>query len=231
NLVKKVVTDILKYGKVKRALLGVSIEPVTDRVARALKLPRPYGALVQGVHKGYPAEDAGFQQGDIILKVNGEEVASVNDLQIKIAQHHPGDKVELTVWRDGKEWLVTLELGEAPGYQVPETKTYHPENLEFKNLGLTIRDLESEDRVRFEVEKGVFIEKVASGSPADDAGVFPTSVLLSVNGTEVSSVSHFEELLQAANPGDVLVLKLKSPGIEFGDGTRLVFVEVPEKIQ
>ncbi len=227
NLAKKVVGDILKYGVVKRALLGVSIEPVTDRVARAMKLPKPYGALVQGIHKGYPAEDAGFHQGDIILEVDGKEVLSVNDLQIKIAEHHPGDLVHLTVWREGKEWDVDLELGEAPPREVPEKQTYQPEKLEFKDLGLTVRDMSDVDRSRLDVEQGIFIEKVASGSPAYDAGMPRNSILLSINHKPIHSVAEFEQTVNNATSGEVLILRIKSLRNTIGDNTRLIFVEVP----
>ncbi|RMH78070.1 MAG: PDZ domain-containing protein, partial [Calditrichaeota bacterium] len=103
NLARKVVSDLIKYGRVRRALLGVSIENVSDRVARAVGLPRPTGALVQGVSPGFPAEEVGLRQGDIILSVNGEEVVSVSDLQTKIARHQPGDVVTLVIWRDRRK--------------------------------------------------------------------------------------------------------------------------------
>lgn len=227
NLAKKVVSDILKYGVVKRALLGVSIEPVTDRVARAMKLPKPYGALVQGVHKGYPAEDAGFHQGDIILAVDGKEVSSVNDLQIKIAQHHPGDLVHLTVWRDGREWEVELELGEAPSSEVPEKKNYQPEKLEFKDLGISARDLSESDKSRLDTEQGIFIEKVTPGSPASDAGIPRNTILLSINKKPIHSVEEFEQTVKSTPSGEVLMCRIKSLRNTIGDNTRLVFVEVP----
>ncbi|MCB0297421.1 MAG: PDZ domain-containing protein, partial [Calditrichaeota bacterium] len=91
NLAKKVVDDILRYGRVRRAILGVVIQPVDDEEAKREGMTRPMGARIESTGPGSPADKAGMQRGDIILAVDGESVNSVNDLQIKIAQHQPGD--------------------------------------------------------------------------------------------------------------------------------------------
>ena len=225
NLARKVADDLLLYGRVRRGFLGVSIENVTDALAKGVGLPRPMGALVQGVQPGYPAQQAGIRQGDIIIGVEGQQVMSVNDLQVKIARHHPGDKVRLTIWRDGKPIEITVTLGEAPlqeNVEVPEKKL---QPIKFKNLGMVLKDISEEERRSLGLSSGVLIEKVYPDSPADAGRVFTGEVLLSVNDKPIRSVQEFEELLSRAKPGSVLKLRLWN---RFGgENERIAYVEVP----
>ncbi len=225
NLARKVADDLLVYGRVRRGFLGVSIENVTDALAKGVGLPRPMGALIQGVQKGFPAAEAGLRQGDIIIAVEGEEVASVNDLQVKIARHHPGDLVKLTVWRDGKPIEISVRLGEAPiqnDVEVPE-KQFSP--LKFKNLGMVLKEIPEEERQTLGLESGVLIEKVYPDSPADAGRVFSGEVLLAVNDQPIHSVAEFEALLARTAPGTVLKFTLWN---RFGgESRRIAYVEVP----
>ncbi len=225
NLARKVADDLLIYGRVRRGFLGVSIENVTDALAKGVGLPRPMGALVQGVQSGFPAAQAGIRQGDIIIGVEGQEVASVNDLQVKIARHHPGDRVTLTIWRDGKAMDITVVLGEAPlqsDVEVPE-KDFQP--LQFKNLGMVLEDINPEERKTLGLEAGILVKKVYPDSPADAGRVFSGEVLVSVNDQPIHSVAEFEALLEKTPPGSVLKLKLWN---RFGgENERIAYVEVP----
>ncbi len=227
NLARKVADDLLIYGRVRRGFLGVSIENVTDALAKGVGLPRPMGALVQGVQSGFPAAQAGIQQGDIIIGVEGQEVASVNDLQVKIARHHPGDRVSLTIWRDGKAIELTVVLGEAPlqnDVEVPE-KDFQP--LQFKNLGMVLEDISAEERKSLGLHYGILVKKVYPDSPADAGRVFSGEVLLSVNDQPIHSVAEFEALLARTAPGSVLKLKLWN---RFGgENERIAYVEVPRE--
>ncbi len=225
NLARKVADDLLLYGRVRRGFLGVSIENVTDALAKGVGLPRPMGALVQGVQPGYPAQQAGIRQGDIIIGVEGQQVMSVNDLQVKIARHHPGDKVRLTIWRDGKPIEITVTLGEAPlqeNVEVPEKKL---QPIKFKNLGMVLKDISEEERRSLGLSSGVLIEKVYPDSPADAGRVFTGEVLLSVNDKPIRSVQEFEELLSRTKPGSVLKLRLWNRFS--GENERIAYVEVP----
>ncbi|MEL6823186.1 MAG: Do family serine endopeptidase [Calditrichota bacterium] len=226
NLAKKVVNDIIEYGYTRRALLGVTIEQVDDRVAKAVGLDRPYGALIQNLQDGFPAVRKGLRQGDIILKVDGREVTSVNDLQIKIAQHSPGESVVLTIWRDRKAFELSVELGEAPSRQ-PERNAPKAEAMNFKNLGLSFRTLSVEDSSDYGISGGILIVAVKNSSPAADAGIPIGTILKEVNGIAIKTVEQFEKILQEAESGDVLKMTLHGrPGFT-GDRSRIVFVQVP----
>ncbi len=227
NLANKVVRDLMQHGRVRRALLGISIGEVNDRTARGVGLDKPMGALVQSVERGFPAERAGLRQGDIILKVDGEEVTSVNDLQTKVAQHQPGESVVLVVWRDSREWEVKVDLAEAPHEDNRTAANETREKLEFKNLGVSLRELTDSEKEAFEVEGGLFVTRVAPESPTERAGMFPRALLRTIDGVDINSVADFEKKLSEAGPGDILKMKIR---IQNGDGElleRVLFVEVP----
>lgn len=227
NLAKKVVDDILKYGHVRRGLLGVSIAAVDDRVARGSGLPSPTGALIQGVTPGFPAEKVGLKPGDIILSVNSEEVVSVNDLQIKIARHHPGDQIRLKVWRDKRAFEVNVTLGEAP-VTPPEVEATTPnDHLKFENLGLKLRSLSGEEKNSFGTDYGLVIEEVQQSSPASEAGLRKGDILVTLNGKPLRQKEDFEELLKMHKEGDVLKLGVKFYQGQGQVGERIAFVEVP----
>jgi len=226
NLAKKVVNDIIEFGYTRRALLGVTIEKVDDRVAKALGLDRPYGALIQGVQPGFPAVEKGLRQGDVILQVDGMEVVSVNDLQIKIAQHSPGEIVVLTILRDRKTFQVDIELAEAPNVQVQNQSNTEPK-VQFENLGFTFRSLSERDSTDFVLPEGILIADVKTGSPADQAGIQAPILLKLVNDKNINSIEQFEQILKGSSSGDMLKLTFSvRPGVT-GDGSRIVFVQVP----
>jgi len=226
NLAKKVANDILKFGHVRRGLLGVTIAPVDDRVARGSGLPRPMGALIQGVNKGYPAEQVGLKPGDIILAVNDNEVVSVNDLQLKIARHYPGETVKLLIWREGKKFNVTVRLAEAP-VTPPEVEARNPQDhIEFENLGMKFRDLKKSEKEKYQIKQGILIENTLSGSPARMSGLRKGDVIISVNNEPITSVEQFQEILNKAQSGDVLKLVVHYI-IDDQSIQRIVFVEVP----
>lgn len=227
NLAKKVVDDIVQYGYVKRGLLGISIGRVSSGTARAMGLSVPKGVLVQGVRKDFPAEKIGLKQGDIILSVNGEAVNAPNELQMKIARNHPGTKVNLGVWRDGREAKFEAVLAEAPQSDTKSLLSLNEQNIQFENLGLLVRNLTQAEKEYLDKVEGVLVERVYSGSPAESAGIFKTDVIVSIDENRIKSKSDFEKHVKQASSGEVLkfqvVRKLENEGIY----NRIVFVEVP----
>lgn len=227
NLAKKVSNDIVKYGYVKRGLLGINIGQVNSSTARAMGLSKPKGVLIQGVRKDFPAEKAGLKQGDIILSVNGEEVNAPNELQMKIARNHPGTKVNLNVWRDGHENKFEVILAEAP---VSDTKSFlsvEEDDIQYENLGLKIRELTQVEKDYLESNNGVLVERVYAGSPAQYAGIFQGDVILSIDEKKINSKSDVENLIKDAPSGMVLKMQIRR---KFGNNdinNRIVFVEVP----
>jgi serine protease Do len=226
NLAKKIVNDLLRFGEVHRGLLGVSITNVDSRVAKGVGLPKPMGVLVQGLQKDMPAEQAGIKVGDVILSVNGEEVVSVNDLQIKIASKNPGQEVKLTVWRDNRELTYYVRLGKAPVSPVSGTEKQQKNQNNFRNLGISVRNLDSGEKEKFKVNEGVYVEEVKPGSPAFEGGVFKGFILVALDGQPIKNEKDFEKKLSGYKTGDVLKFSARSPGINNTYEDRIVFVEV-----
>jgi len=225
NLAKRVVDDIVRYGYVKRGLLGISIAEVDASVARGSGLLKPKGVLVQDVRKGFPAESAGLLQGDIILAVDDEEVNSPNDLQIKIAKNSPGTNVNLRIWRDGTEIQINVTLAEAPRSNSDSEPLADGVNLKFENLGLLVRERNnSEDKSN---NMGVFVEGVSYGSPAQQAGISPGDIISTINDKEMRTVNDFEDILKNVSSGDMLKFKLIQNQRGVNSISRIVFVEAP----
>lgn len=102
NLVRKVITDLMQYGEVQRAILGVQIDEVTDEIAAEKKLPRVAGVLIRQVTAGGGASESGLQAGDVIISINGKATGSVPELQEQMARYNPGDRVSLEYYRNGR---------------------------------------------------------------------------------------------------------------------------------
>ena len=108
NIVKKVVGDLIDFGSVKRARLGVTMSPVTEKVSQELKLSSMDGVYINEVSKGGAADKAGVKEGDVLVELGGTLIKSPSGLQEKVNGYHPGDTTEVVVIRDGKRLTVNL---------------------------------------------------------------------------------------------------------------------------
>jgi S1-C subfamily serine protease len=113
-VVLDVVPQLIEDGEADHAYLGVIPAPVTDELARAFNLGVEGGALLQDVTAGSPAADAGLRPGDVIVRLAGDEIATVEDLYAAVRRHEPGEQVELVVVRGGERTTVRITLGELP---------------------------------------------------------------------------------------------------------------------
>ncbi len=107
-------TSLKENGSVTRGYIGVQMQPVTKEIAEAIGLKEPKGALVAEALKDSPAAKAGIRTGDTIVAVDGETIKEAKDLSRRIANVAPGKQVSVTVYREGKERTVTLEVGRQP---------------------------------------------------------------------------------------------------------------------
>ncbi|MBP5337108.1 MAG: trypsin-like peptidase domain-containing protein [Bacteroidales bacterium] len=102
NIVKKVVSDLIDFGSVKRAMLGITGGTVTEEISKKMKLSSPEGVYVSEVVKGGAADKAGVKAEDIIVSIDGSKIATMPELQAKVNGFHPGDRSTVRVIRDGK---------------------------------------------------------------------------------------------------------------------------------
>ena len=160
NLVTKVVEDIIKYGAVQRGFLGITIRDLNGNLAKEKDLAISEGVLVDSVNKESAAKDAGVKTGDVIVKVGSVKVNSVAELQEQIARNRPGDKVSLTVDRDGKEMILNATLKNKEG-KSEVTKSERKEIFEV--LGAEFSELSAKEKKASKVETGVKVSKIFPG--------------------------------------------------------------------
>jgi Do/DeqQ family serine protease len=193
NMAKGVMDQLIKYGQVKRGVLGVNIYPVTPDVAKEFGLSESSGALVASVTAGSAAERAGIKTGDIITSINGVAMKDPGELRNTIGMLRVGDKVDIGLLRDGKPRKVTAlvaERNEAEAASAVEV-----------NAGLDGAEL-----VDGAAGNGVLVRSVQEGSPASQAGLRANDLIVGVGRTPVTNTKTFRE---AAKGVSLLLLNVR----------------------
>ena len=164
--------QILKNGKVVRAWLGVSIQPVTQDIAQAFHLSEERGALISEVTKDGPAAKAGIQSGDIVLGINGQRIENSRDLQLTIGMMSPGTNAKLDVFRNGASREIDVKLAEMPQNAAPNAPgvSPNPGNLRGISVAPLTPDLANQLKLPASA-KGVVVTAVDPASPAGEAGL------------------------------------------------------------
>ena len=201
NIVKPIVTQLMKKGKIERGWLGVKIQPVTREIASAFELKEPKGALVASIVKDSPAEKAGIKIGDIVTKFNNINIKSWNQLPRIVGEAEIGKSVPIEIYR-GKGELKTLMIKiEKPStdYEESDDKTVEEEDNNYF-MGMMLSDITTELRNYYNINqkvKGVIITKLKS----DFSGYMkfrPGDVILQVNKTIVNNVKEFKKEVNKA---------------------------------
>jgi Do/DeqQ family serine protease len=193
NLVKNVMDQLIKYGQVKRGVLGVNLYPVTSDIAKEYGVSESAGALVAGVQPGSAAEKAGIKAGDIITSINGVTKKNPGELRYAIGLLHVGDKVDLGLIRDGKPRTITAVIAERT-------------EVEATNAVDINRGLEGADLGDSPDGNGVLVKAVQDGSPAAQSGLRTNDLIVGVGRTPVTNTKSFRE---AAKGASVLVLNVR----------------------
>ncbi len=177
NMMKTVMNQLIKFGTVKRGVLGVNIQTLVPEIASSMDLPEgTQGALVSQVVEGSAAEKAGVKAGDVITAVNGRPVKDAGSLRNSIGLISIGEKVDLALLREGKPRRVTAVVSERDATAEAKAAGTHP--------GLEGADI-------IDGQNGVLIRAVAEGSPAAQRGLRANDVILAVGRTRVASVADF----------------------------------------
>jgi serine protease Do len=205
---RKIGLELLQKGDVSRAYIGVTYQPLTPELASSFGAERARGALVNEVMPGGPAAKAGLRSGDIVLEVQGREVKEANDLQRAVLLYGVGEKLAMTVLRDGQKQKLTVVTAERPDGK--EAKAGSPSGKARGNArsqnesGLELAQLTPEiaRRLGYSGQNGVVVADVASGSAAEHAGLLRGDILVEVNRKPVTSEKQVEDAL--AKPGALL---------------------------
>ena len=205
NMAKELLPQLEK-GKVTRGWLGVSIQEVTDEIAKSFKLKDAKGALVAEVMDDTPAQKGGMQRGDIIISFGGKEVETPNELQRIVANTPPNKRVKVEVIRNGKTETLTVTVGTMPG------ETTEAEKAVTTDLGLTVQTLTPDLAEQFNWsrdEKGVLITGVDAGGAADEAGLRRGDLIKEIDRQEIETTEDYQRIIGKAKKGESVLLLIK----------------------
>lgn len=214
NMVKAINDQLQQHGKVTRGWLGVAIQDVDEKLARSFGLEKARGILVSEVQDGSPAAKSGVEQGDVIVKLNGVELANVNELRNRIALIVPKTEATLTVVRNGKEKTIDVVIGEQPSDfgRIAQTPGSGAEKF-LERFGMSFQELTPElaEQLGYEGEKGILIGDVEPGGVAASAGLQPGQLIQEVNRQRVTSIDELKTILEEeGNTPNRMLLRVKS---------------------
>lgn len=211
DLAHQVMNDLIAYGRVRRALLGVQVQSVSSEDAEALGLPEVAGALVQQV-TGDPAGRAGLRMGDVITEIDGEKVETSNNLQHLIALKAPGDRITMTVYRrttpgdlKTSRTEVTLQLAEQP-YTAPASATASRPGRNADAIGIRVGEITRELAMQrgLESTRGIVVEEIQVGGPANRKGIIPGCVITEIGGSPIEGLRDYRDAMQDVSAGEVV---------------------------
>lgn len=213
DVAMEVQTQLRAHGKVSRGRLGVVIQEINKDLAESLGLSKAMGAAVSAVEKGGPAEKAGIEPGDVILKFDGKIVASSSDLPRMVGNTKPGTKTSVQIWRKGATRDVSITVGE-----VQEEKTalrgnrgVKPSERAANRLGLVVSELTNEQKQSLKISGGLLVEDVRGGTSRAD--LRPGDVILALihkgATTDIKSVDQFNKLLSSFDKGSNITLLVR----------------------
>jgi len=220
SMAKQVMDSLLKYKKVVRGWLGVSIQEVTSDLAEEFGVKDLKGSLVSGVMKGSPAEKAGIKQGDVILQYNGRLVEDTGHLRNMVSQTPIDTTVKVKLLRNKKEVLVDVVIAELPK-KLAEASSQENESQENNEeesgalAGLVVRELTPDLARRFgfeATEKGVVVVKIETGSKLFEAGIRPGDIILQINQTTITSLEDYKKITPKIKAKERLLLLLRRKG-------------------
>ena len=220
DLAMNSVAQLKEKGRVTRGKIGVQITEVSKETAESFGLTKPMGALVNSVEKGGPAEKAGIEAGDIIVKVDGREVRTSSELPRIITIVRPGTKVTLTVWRKGAQRDIAVTVTELKDEAAPApARRGGPapkEKAKPNRMGLSLSDLTDEQKKELDLKNGVVIEEVTGAVRGNvQAGDVILAMVSRGQTTEAKSAEQINALLGKLDKGASVTLRLKRGEQEF----------------
>ena len=197
SIVQKVVSDLIEFGAVQRAIMGVSIADITAELAKEKDLDALEGVYVADVNENSAAKEAGIEKGDVITKINDTEVNSPSELQEMVGRYRPGDKINVTVKRKDKMKQIEVTLRNLQGDTgVVKAGTY--ETI----LGAKVVNLDEQDKRKLGIKYGVKVTELQEGKLKSE-GVKPGFVITQINNKPVNSVDELDKILKSIKGGSI----------------------------
>ena len=211
NMAKAVMDQLLKTGKVRRGMLGVSIQPVDADLAASLDLPAARGAIVTAVSPTGPAEKAGLKRGDVIVGINNQPVGDSNVLRNLVASIAPGTNVKVSALRDGREQNFQVALAELPARKPAEgeDESEGDSTVGSGKFGLTLQNLTADAASRLGLDpgdQGLLVTRINPAGAAANAGIRQGDLIQEVNRKPVRTLAEFSAAVQQSGSRPVLLL-------------------------
>jgi len=209
DVANDIANQLRTTGKVTRGRIGVVIQALTKELAEGFGLTRPQGALVNSVEKGGPADKAGVEAGDVILRFDGKAVASSEDLPRIVGATRPGSKVSMQVWRNKNPRDLQVMVAEMPDERAARQARRGgkaPAAVP-SQFGMTLSDLTDAQKSELKVSSGVLVEGVQGAGQR--AGVRRGDVILAINNQDVKSVEQFNQLMGQFEKGRIVSLLVR----------------------
>jgi len=205
-LAKPVIDQVIKYGRAKRAWLGVKIQGITKEIAESLGMQDDKGALVLGVLPKSPAENIGLQEGDVIIKFNGSNIESMRKLPRIVAETPIGKNVAIQIYRDGAVKNYNIKLTEMVDEEEATTKPQKAfphsdvQNESKEVLGMSLVALTKDIRAKYNIaaESGLLVIDTAKGSVAAERGIRRGQILIKANQKKLLNIADLETAISSA---------------------------------
>ncbi len=203
SMAKTILPDLKSTGKVTRGWLGVSVQDITEDIAKSMKLKDRTGALIADVFKGDPADKAGLKSGDVVTEINGKKIKDTHELLMLIAGFRVGETVAIKAIRDGQEKVFNITVAE---------RKDQPEIAARQNgqaYGMAVQEITPEiaKHLGLSLKKGVIVVDVQEGSTAEEVGIQPQDIILQINKNKIESMKDYiQEIGKAGEKGGVLLL-------------------------
>jgi serine protease Do len=212
DVANDIANQLRTAGKVTRGRIGVVIQPVSKELADGFGLSRSQGALVNSVEKGGPADKAGIEPGDVILRFDGKPVSSSEDLPRIVGSTRPGAKVNMQVWRNKGArdvQVVVAEMQDEKATRQASRRGSKPPAVTQSQHGLTLSELTDAQRGELKVNGGVLVENVQGQGAAARAGIRRGDVILAVNNQDVKTVEQFNQMMGQFDKGRIVALLVR----------------------
>ena len=213
NMAKQILSDLIKQGKVVRPWLGISAQDLTPEMMEHFQLKEKEGVLVGQVHPGTGAEKAGLASGDIIKSVDDKPIRSMSELVREIQKKRVGQKLKLSIVRDGKS--MTLEVTTT---SMPDRPESQKEREAEEKLGARVQELTPQLAARYRIsgiKYGVVVVGVEDGSLADEMGLQEGDVILEINRKKIEAIKDFEKAIRDANIEKGILFHIHRKGSSF----------------
>jgi serine protease Do len=220
NMVKTVMEQLIKAGKVTRGWIGITIQELTPELSQQFGSAYSQGALISDIARNSPAQRGGLMRGDIILEYDGKKAVDVGTMRNAVAQSKIGSQAQVKILRGDKEMSLVVSVAELPvdGGESKAGSSQKPDFPENVLAGIRVTDLSAAIAKQLGIEpdeKGVVIMNIEAGAPADDAGLRRGDLISEINRLRISNVNDFNRIIARIKPGDNALLFVNRAGRKF----------------